>query len=170
MDMNLLISFIVLNILNVIIQTIKSIITIKGDKYIAAITNAVAFGLYTVVVVYMVCDLPLGLKASIIAIVNLFGVFLVKLVEEKTRKDKIWKLEVAIPNDRLNPKSLEIENSNVEVVLPEKIRHIAHTSIPINNGSTLFNFFCYTQDETAILIKILDEYEATYFCTVLKDI
>ena len=51
MDMNLLLVFIGLNIVNVIIQTIKSIATIKCGKGVASLVNAVAFGLYTVVTV-----------------------------------------------------------------------------------------------------------------------
>ena len=72
--MNLLITFILLNIANVIIQTIKSIATIKCGKGIAAIVNAVAFGLYTIVTVYMLCELPLWWKAGIVAACNLVGV------------------------------------------------------------------------------------------------
>ena len=45
--MKLLILFIVMNILNVIIQTIKSIATIKCGKTVAALVNALAYGLYT---------------------------------------------------------------------------------------------------------------------------
>ena len=56
MNMNLLITFIILNIINVVIQTIKSLATVKCGKGVAAIVNAVAFGLYTIVTVYMLCD------------------------------------------------------------------------------------------------------------------
>ena len=55
--MKLLITFIILNTLNVIIQTIKSIATVKCKKFTAAIINAVAYGLYIVVTVYMLCEL-----------------------------------------------------------------------------------------------------------------
>ena len=55
----LLILFIVLNAINVVIQTIKSLCTINCGKTIAALVNALAYGFYTVVVIYMVCDLPL---------------------------------------------------------------------------------------------------------------
>ena len=88
--------FVILNIVNVIIQTIKSIATVKCGKGMAAFVNAVAYGLYTVVVVYMVCDLPLWLKVVVIAICNLIGVFFVKWGEEKARKDKLWKIEATV--------------------------------------------------------------------------
>ena len=97
MNIELLITFIVLNIVNVIIQTVKSIATIKCGKCWAAAVNAIAYGLYTVVVVYTVCDLPLCLKVTIVALCNLVGVFTVKFIEEKSRKDKLWKVEATIP-------------------------------------------------------------------------
>ena len=56
--MELLIVFIVMNVLNVVIQTVKSICTIKCGKAVAAIVNAVAYGLYTYIVVLTMCDLP----------------------------------------------------------------------------------------------------------------
>ena len=49
--MNLLLLFIILNIINVVVQTAKSIITIKSGKIVASIVNAVAYGFYTVVLI-----------------------------------------------------------------------------------------------------------------------
>ena len=43
MEIKLLILFITMNILNVIIQTIKSIATIKSGKIVAALVNAIAY-------------------------------------------------------------------------------------------------------------------------------
>ena len=96
MDTKLLIIFIVLNIFNVIIQTVKSIATVKCGKGAAALINAVAYGLYTIVTVYLLCDLDLWLKAVIVAVCNLIGVYVVKLLEEKARKDKLWKVEATV--------------------------------------------------------------------------
>ena len=81
MDTKLLLVFIGLNIANVIIQTVKSIATVKCGKGVAAIVNAVAYGLYTVVTVYLMCELSLGLKALIVALCNLVGVYVVKWAE-----------------------------------------------------------------------------------------
>ena len=90
MNGTLLLTFILLNIANVIIQTVKSIATLKCGKGVAAIVNAVAFGLYTIVTVYLMCDLDLYLKAGIVALCNLVGVYVVKWCEEKARKDRLW--------------------------------------------------------------------------------
>ena len=94
--MKLIVIFILLNIANVIIQTVKSIATIKCGKGLASIINAIAYGLYTVVVVYIVCELPLWFKVVVVAIANLIGVFAVKLFEEKKEKEKLWKIECTV--------------------------------------------------------------------------
>ena len=92
--MKVIILFIILTIANVIIQTIKSICTIKCGKSIAAIVNAVAYGLYTFVIFYTSADgLSIWWKAILTALANLVGVYLVKLFEEKVRKDKLWRIE-----------------------------------------------------------------------------
>ena len=96
--MSLLILFIILNAVNVVIQTVKSLCTINGGKLMAAVANAVAYGLYTVVVIYMVCELPMWEKVVIIGGCNFVMVFIVKAIEEKLRKDKLWKIEVTIPS------------------------------------------------------------------------
>ena len=77
MATDLIILFVVLNIVNVIIQTVKSIATVKCGKEVAAVINAVAYGLYTIVTIYMMCELPLFLKAGVVAICNLIGVWTV---------------------------------------------------------------------------------------------
>ena len=91
MDTKLLLVFIGLNIANVIIQTVKSIATVKCGKGVAAIVNAVAYGLYTVVTVYLMCELSLGLKALIVALCNLVGVYVVKWAEERLARTSCGK-------------------------------------------------------------------------------
>ena len=66
--MEMLILFIVMSIVNVIIQTVKSIATIKCGKLAAAVINAVAYGLYTYVIVLTANDsIDLLAKCFIVA-------------------------------------------------------------------------------------------------------
>ena len=158
--MKLLILFIVLNIVNVILQTIKSLATVKCGKTAAAIVNAVAYGLYTIVLVYTMCDLPLMWKAGIVALCNFVGVYVVKLIEEKARKDKLWKVEATIPNQGIFAENddclIELKNAN----------------IPMNyidiNKYILVNCYCATQTESKIVKEILDKYNAKYFVSESK--
>ena len=156
MDTQLLIIFIILNILNVIIQTIKSIATVKCGKAIASLVNAIAYGLYTVVTVYMMCSLPLGWKAAIVALCNLIGVYVVKWAEEKARKDKLWKVEATV-----NPIHLD------------KLKNIFEKNgIPFSyidvNKYVIFNLYCATQKDSLFVKSVLDQHNAKYFVSESK--
>lgn len=155
--MKLLIIFILLNIANVIIQTIKSICTIKCGKGVAALVNAIAYGLYTVVTVYLMCELPLGWKAGIVALCNLIGVYVVKFIEEKTRKDKLWKVESTV----------------LKGYQKDIITLLIKADIPFNyiegiGKYTVFNIFCSTQAQSIAVKEILKKYRAKYFVTESK--
>lgn len=159
-DSKLLLVFIVLNIANVIIQTVKSIATVKCGKGMAALINALAYGLYTIVTVYLMCELDLYLKAGIVAVCNLVGVYVVKWAEEKARKDKLWKVEATIPNQGISAENddclIELKNAN----------------IPMNyidiNKYILVNCYCATQTESKVVKEILDKYNAKYFVSESK--
>ena len=158
MDTKLLIIFIILNITNVIIQTIKSLVTVKCGKTAAALINAAAYGLYTYVIVLTVCDLPLWLKAIIVGACNLVGVYVVKLIEERARRDKLWKVEATIP-----------------VEIAEKVKHdLRANGLPYNyidiEKYYLFNVYCENQEQSKVAKVILDYYNAKYFVSENKSL
>lgn len=149
--------FIVLNIVNVIIQTIKSIATVKWGAWGAAITNAVAYGLYTIVVIYMNADgLGVFWKALIIGLANLVGVYVVKIVEAKKRKDRLWKIECTVKRTA---------TSALDTELYEK--KIPHNYIVVG-GHTVFNCYCETQKDSLATKELLAKYNAKYFVSESK--
>lgn len=149
----LLLLFIVLNVLNVIIQTVKSICTIHCGKTVAAIVNAVAYGLYTVVVVYTVCDLPLWQKVVVVGIANLIGVWIVKYFEEKSKKEKMWKIEFTV--DKIIATKTKIMLENLEIPY----------SYLVLGKFVLFNTYCETKEDSQNVKKIIEMSNAKYFVT-----
>jgi hypothetical protein len=153
--------FIVLNVLNVVIQTVKSIATIKCGAWAAAGVNALAYGLYTIVVVYMNAD-GLGLlwKAVIIGLANLLGVYVVKVIEIKGRKDKLWKVEATIHSQGIEPK------------YDDCIIALKDSGVPFNyidaDKYIIINCYCATQNESLVVKNILNEYGAKYFVSESK--
>lgn len=156
MNNTLLWVFIGLNVANVIIQTIKSIATIKCKPMSAAVINAVAYGLYTVVLVYMVCDLPLWAKVVIVGGANLVGVYLVKIFEEKGRKDKLWAIRFTVK-----------DNEREEVINKLKEKEISHYYHIVGNH-TVFETFCNSQKETLKVKEIVEKFNAKYFVAESK--
>ena len=150
--------FVLLNIVNVILQTVKSIATVKCGKWGASIMNAVAYALYTVVVVYMNAD-GLGIiwKALVIGLANLVGVYVVKVVEEKNRKDKLWKVEATIPNDGV----VAVDSELAKIGIP-------HNWLPTSGNYSIFNIYCVTQKESHNVREVLNRHNAKYFVSESK--
>ena len=146
--MNILTLFIILNVINVIIQTVKSLATINCGKSVAALVNAVAYGLYTVVLVYMNCDLALWQKVLVVGGANLVGVFVVKFIEERARKERLWKIEMAISKDNIS----NIDYLKKEIAVPCNYQEAGNFYI--------FNCYCYTKEETTHCKNIAKVYHA----------
>lgn len=158
MNTELFVTFVLLSVANVIIQTVKSIATIKCGKTIAALVNAVAYGLYTVVTVYTMCDLALWLKVLVVALSNLVGVYIVKAMEEKAQKDKLWKVEATFTKDK-------------ETL--DQIIHVCKVqAIPMNwidlDRHTVVNFYCATKGKSAFVKTLIESYNGKYFASETK--
>ena len=147
------ITFIIANILNVIIQTIKSIATVKCGKVSASIINALAYGFYTYIIVLTMCDLPLMTKALVVAVCNLVGVYVVKLVEEKARKDKLWLVKMTIPHKNAE----EVKNALEQTEIP-----FSYVDI---QKYVVFDTYCYTQKDTAKVEEICKTNKGKMFAT-----
>jgi hypothetical protein len=147
--------FIVLNVVNVIIQTIKSIATIKCGAWSAATINAVAYALYTVVVIFMSAE-GLGIiwKAIIIGLANLVGVYAVKVIEKNKTKDKLWKVEATVYRGY----TTDLHCALVGAEIP-------HNYLENVGKYTLFNVYCETQADTVKAKEILDKFGAKYFAS-----
>ena len=158
--MKLLILFVVMNIINVIIQTIKSLATIKCGKIAAAAINALAYGLYTYIIVLTNCDLPMLTKCVIVALANFIGVYVVKHFEQKARKDKLWKVEATIPN-------MGIDTKHDDCIIELKKSGVPFNYIDVNKY-LLINCYCATQKDSTKVKAILNQFNAKYFVSESK--
>ena len=159
--MELLLLFVILTVLNTIIQTVKSITTIKCGKWVASLVNAIAYGLYTYVIFFTSADgIDLHTKALITAFANLIGVYVVKLCEEKARKDKLWKVEATIHNQGIDP-------HYDDCLVALRNAGVPHNYIDANKY-LIINAYCATQAESRVVKAILDQYDAKYFVSESK--
>lgn len=157
--MNMLILFIVLTIVNTIIQTVKSIATVKCGKTAAALINAFAYGLYTYVIIFTSAEgLNIHTKAIITALANLVGVYVVKLIEEKGRKDKLWRIEATFAHK---------ENFIHNLKVWAEINHIAINYIDIEKYY-IVNFYAPTQKESAVIKEFVTRFNGKYFVSESK--
>ena len=101
--MKLIILFTILTVVNVIIQTVKSLCTVRCSTFTSACVNALAYGLYTYVIFFTTSEgMPLWSKAAITAVANFFGVYVANFIFDKFFSQTVrWKIEVSIPNELL---------------------------------------------------------------------
>lgn len=160
--MKLLVFFIALNLFNVVIQTIKSLFTVKGDKWSSAFISGFTYFVYTYVLIYMnVEGITTLMKAIIVGLCNVVGVFVVKLIEEKSQKDKLWVVH-ATARERLD---------NVQKVY-ESLKGLGIKSIYteiVKNELYSLEIFSYTQKESEMIKGILDNYNIKYCATETKN-
>ena len=156
--MNTILLFALCTAVNVILSTIKSILTVKGGKLSASFINALTYGFYSYVIVLTSADgMPIWLKMAITAVCNFVGVYLVKWIEEKARKDKLWKVELTVPTKYTNTIDFDLHD-------------VPHSYIKLSEKHTLFNFYCATQKESAKVKAIANQYEAKYFVAESKNL
>ena len=153
-----LLTFIILSIINVVFSTIRSIVTINGTKLSASLLSGAYFAFYNVMMIYTVSDFPMWQKCLITFICNVVGVWLVKWGEEKARKDKLWKVEATV-----KPHFAKHIIEYCELI------EIPYSYIDIEKY-IIFNFYCATQKESAIVKHLLDKYHAKYFVAESKSL
>lgn len=157
--MKLLITFIALSIVNVIFSTIRSITTIKSGKTVASIISGGYFAFYNIMLIYTVADFPMWQKCVITFACNVVGVWIVKLVEEKMRKDKLWKIEVTVK-----------QRDKVKLVEELVKKDIPFSMIrTVNAEYTKIEAYAATQKESHEIKEIIEQLEtAKYFVTESK--
>ena len=159
-DMSLLALFVILTIVNVILNTARTIITVKGGMFWSSFIAALAFGFYTIVIIYTVCELPMWMKATVTALANFVGTYFVKWLEQKVRKDKLWMVDVVLTGNQIYAAKSYPD--------PWKIQYI---EMPISNSdSSQFHIYSKTQDESRHIRDLLKTYKAKYIVVESKSL
>ena len=155
--MNFIIFFALITFANVIIQTVKSLFTIKGGKLSAATVNAIAFGFYTYIIFFTADDsISLWQKALITAVCNFIGVFFVKFLEEKLQKDRLW-----IFNCTAKVESADV----IKITELLKSMDISLTYNQLKDDLYTLSIYSYTQSESEMIESVLKNYKIKY-CTI----
>lgn len=138
--------FFLFSLLNVILQTLKSILTIRGGKVIASFANAVAFGFYTVVIKQLTgFDIMTAVIITVLA--NLVGVYVSITLTEKMSKDKLWKITAVVDSDK------DIEIMKIRL----KYHDVGYTTEKLDNGKVKFDIYSYSQNDTSQVKEILTQ-------------
>ena len=135
--------FAIATVINVTLSTIRSIATIKCGKWVSAVANAVCYGFYPLIVMLTAKDtVSIMVNMGITAIANFVCVWVIKFIEEKAKKDKMWKVEMAIPKEDCSLVKATLDRKNIPCNYVEVGQWV------------MFNCYCNTQNDTAICVDI----------------
>ena len=144
--------FIICQLINVALNTAKTIIMHKEEKVSSSIINAITYGFYAIIVVMTASALDLWITILITAITNLIGVYGSMWVLEKFKKDSLW--EITATTDR---KDL---NEIVEYLNICKIAHNYNLVDNYENSKVVFRIYSENQKQSEEIKFILDKFNA----------
>ena len=145
-----LVIFIVIQFANVIISTIKSVLTVKGGKTTAAIINAVSYT-FAAVVTKFITEQSFLWVILITFFTNLIGVYLAKWLLEKTKKERLWTIMTTARED-----------NHAEIEQQLRRRDIQYTLLPAANDRYFIHIFSYSKAESAMISEILEQFSLKY--------
>lgn len=144
--------FAILQLFNVILSTIKTVIQIKGNKISATIANSVYYAFYTVVVIFMTSNFGYGstwdlvIKVVVTFVSNLIGTYVGMSIMDHLRKDKLWKIEASVLSEYTTSIHNELNDKQVK-----------HSYIENIGKYSIFNIYCETKEDSSIAKQVLKE-------------
>jgi hypothetical protein len=150
--------FTVCSLINVMLNTVKTIIMYRNEKLSSSLINAITYGFYTIIVVLMAGDMDLWLKIILTAGTNFVGVWASMAILDRFKKDKLWKVEATV-SDKDFKENAELFN----------LIKVPHNYIDIEGGK-IVNFYCATQKQSLLVKDLLTECNAKYFVSESKSL
>ena len=146
--------FFICQLINVALNTAKTIIMHKEEKVSSAIINAVTYGFYTVIIVMTASSLPLWITIIVTIITNLIGVYVSMLVLEKLKKDSVWEITATLC-------AREWTQGWLKNYLNQE--NISFNAIQTNMiDEYVYHIYSYNQKESRKIKKALDYVQAKY--------
>ena len=144
--------FIILQIVNVILSTIKSIVLSKGYKWGTIISNTIYFGVYTAVLKQLVLVDNMFLLIVITMIANFFGTWIGFNILEKIRKADLWIIKTVVEIDKIKDYKKALNDAGIK-----------YTSYQTTwDECTAVDIFSESRSQSKVIKEILLKFNATY--------
>lgn len=148
--------FIAIQFVNVVLSTVKSVMTVNGDKWSASLWNALSY-CFGAVVTKMITQQSFEVIIIVSAITNLIGTYFGKWILEKMRRERLWTVNATIRNHSQE----YVENEFLK-------RGIQYTLLPAVNDRMLLCAYSYSKAESSLVKEILEHERVRY--TVVESI
>ena len=147
--------FVVCQLINVALNTAKTIIMHKEEKVSSSIINAITYGFYAIIVVMTASALPLWITIVITFITNLIGVYGSMWLLDKFKKDSLWEIVATVDN-----------STNYNLLCLETVLRLSGISYNCMQTSKqeeyVFHIYSKNQKQSMLIKKELDNINAKY--------
>lgn len=143
--------FVIIQLVNVFLSTIKSVLTVNGSKSTAAIINSISYTIGAVIT-KLLTEQSFVVAIVVTFFANLIGVYAAKLFLETTKKEKLWLYLATMTNVD--------EQKEVEKEL--KYRNIQFTLLTAENNRYFITIFSYSKAESAYIRELLKQHHIKY--------
>ena len=148
--------FTVCQLINVGLNTAKTIIMHKEEKISSSVINAVTYGFYAIIVVMTASALPLWITIVISALTNLFGVYGSMWLLDRFKKDSLWEIVATVQNT-------EMDNYKQFLNLIFTREQISFNCMETNmKGEYGYHIYSENQKQSEIVKKALSGTNAKY--------
>lgn len=148
----IILAFIICQLINVILATVRSILTIKGTKLSASVSTAISYAVGSVVTKLITGIDSFVIIASVTFVANIIGVYLGLWLIDKMRKDQIWKISALVPTENVKQLKIELNGKGVNFVAYE-------TSWEYYK---VFDIFSESKKESKIVKETISKYNIKY--------
>lgn len=143
--------FVILNLINVILGTMRSILTVKASPTVAVLINTLSYTFYAGIV-KMTSGQSMAIVLITTALTNIVGVYIAKWLISLSRKDKLWVIDVT--TSKFNKFDMSRDLSAL------KIQHSIFDIV--NSNLVSFRLYSYTQRDSQKIKKVLKFYDVKY--------
>lgn len=142
--------FFVLNLINVVLGTMRSILTVKSTPFVSMVINTVSYTFYSGIV-KLVSGQDMIVVLVTTALTNIIGVYIARFILDKCKKDKLWRITATIPNS--------IDSGMITEKLKTKdIKSVVY----VGEGVKLIDIYSKTQGESIVVKEILEPLKVKY--------
>ena len=118
--------FFLMQFINVVLSTLKTVLTVKANKHVAMLINTVTYTFYSGVV-KLLTEQNMVVVLAVTFLTNVIGVYIAMFILERAKKDVLWKIEVTVPKEEMEDVMLDAKALEAYGVASEDITEAKNT-------------------------------------------
>lgn len=148
--------FIAIQLVNVILSTIKSIVTVNGSRMSASVINAISYT-FGAVITKLLTEQSFEVAIVVTFITNIVGVWLGKYIIDKRQPERLWTVNATVRSKEKQALEDKLKSRSIQFIL-----------LPAENDRYLYTIFARSKAESSLLQEILSGFDVKYSIIVSR--